>query len=159
MRWKATRLAARRHRCAAHRSWLRTSTASWASASPPRPCAGPYSLGSCTRTAGDCVGMLTLTHCFLSPFAAPACSRFIFTYGMLIYRLLGEDAEASFSRSFGISYGLSAAQEWKDLAIEVGRSVLILVIMEGLFLTSNASWLEARRACALHPCAHAGCAC
>ena len=30
---------------------------------------------------------------------------------MLIYRLLGEDAEASFARSFGVSYGIGAAQE------------------------------------------------
>ena len=35
--------------------------------------------------------------------------------GMLIYRLLGQDAEASFARSFGVSYGLSALQEARSM--------------------------------------------
>ena len=61
---------------------------------------------------------------------------------MLIYRLLGEDAQASFARSFGISYGMGAAQEWKDLLIEAGKAVVILMILETLYLTPNASWLE-----------------
>ena len=67
---------------------------------------------------------------------------FIFTYGMLIYRLLGEGAESSFSRSFGISYGMGAAQEWKDVAIEACKAAVILVILETLFLTPNPKWLE-----------------
>ena len=33
------------------------------------------------------------------------------TDGMLIFRLLGEDAEQSFARSWGVSYGISAASE------------------------------------------------
>jgi hypothetical protein len=33
--------------------------------------------------------------------------------GMLIYRLLGDDAQQSFARSWGISYGINAASEWK----------------------------------------------
>jgi hypothetical protein len=41
----------------------------------------------------------------------PRPRRFIFTYGMLIYKLLGEGAESSFASSFGVSYGLGAAQE------------------------------------------------
>ncbi len=32
---------------------------------------------------------------------------------MLIYTLLGEQAEKSFARSWGISYGLNAAAQWK----------------------------------------------
>jgi hypothetical protein len=39
--------------------------------------------------------------------------RFIFAYGLLLYQLLGDDAEASFVRSWGVSYGLNAATEWK----------------------------------------------
>lgn len=41
------------------------------------------------------------------------CSRFCFTYGILIYRLLGEQAEQDFARQWAVSYGLSAAAEWK----------------------------------------------
>jgi hypothetical protein len=40
-------------------------------------------------------------------------NRFIFAYGLLLYQLLGDDAEASFVRSWGVSYGLNAATEWK----------------------------------------------
>jgi hypothetical protein len=61
---------------------------------------------------------------------------------MLIYRLLGEEAESSFARSFGISYGMGAAQEWKDVAIEAAKGVVLLMIMESLYLTPNGSWLE-----------------
>ena len=68
--------------------------------------------------------------------------RFIFTYGMLVYRLLGDDAESSFARSWGISYGLNAATEWKDIATEAAKAALVLFILERLFLTRNASWLE-----------------
>ena len=32
---------------------------------------------------------------------------------MLIYTLLGEQAEQAFARGWGVSYGLSAAAEWK----------------------------------------------
>ena len=67
---------------------------------------------------------------------------FIFTYGMLVYRLLGDDAESSFARSWGISYGLNAATEWKDIATEAAKAAVILFVLERLFLTRNASWLE-----------------
>ena len=89
---------------------------------------------------------------------------------MLIYRLLGDDAQQSFakrcasrggyialmlaravlmrypfaSRSWGISYGINAAAEWKDVAIEAAKAAVILAILERLYLTSNASWLEVR---------------
>jgi hypothetical protein len=33
--------------------------------------------------------------------------------GMLLYELLGDGAESSFVRSWGVSYGLNAATEWK----------------------------------------------
>jgi hypothetical protein len=86
----------------------------------------------------------------------------------LIYRLLGSDAEQSFARSWGVSYGLNAASEWKarrtrsqvrrvlalthclralcvteqDILIEALKGALLLAILERLVLTSNASWLE-----------------
>ena len=61
---------------------------------------------------------------------------------MLIYKLLGADAESAFARSWGISYGLNAATEWKDIFIETLKAAVILVILERLFLTRPASWLE-----------------
>ena len=64
--------------------------------------------------------------------------------GMLIYRLLGDDAQQSFAKSWGISYGINAAAEWKDVAIEAAKAAVILAILERLYLTSNASWLEVR---------------
>ena len=86
---------------------------------------------------------------------------------MLIFRLLGDDAEQSFARSWGISYGIGAAAEarplsqrmhvcvrsadlacslqWKDIATEALKAAVILAILERLYLTSNTSWLEARR--------------
>ncbi len=39
--------------------------------------------------------------------------RFIFVYGMLCYKLLGDEAQTSFARSWGVSYGVGAAAEWK----------------------------------------------
>ena len=71
---------------------------------------------------------------------------------MLIYRLLGDDAQQSFARSWGISYGINAAAEWKDVATEAAKAAVILAILERLYLTSNASWLEVRaggKRCAL----------
>ena len=38
---------------------------------------------------------------------------FIFTYGMLIYKLLGDEAQSSFARSWGISYAMDAVTQWK----------------------------------------------
>jgi hypothetical protein len=32
---------------------------------------------------------------------------------MLIYKLLGDEAQQSFARSWGVSYGLNAAAEWQ----------------------------------------------
>jgi hypothetical protein len=63
---------------------------------------------------------------------------------MLIYKLLGDDAQASFARSWGISYGVGAASEWKDIAIEAAKGVLLLAILETLMLSRPVAWLEAR---------------
>ena len=69
---------------------------------------------------------------------------FIFTYGMLIYKLLGEGAEQSFASSFGVSYGVGAASEWKDIGKEAAKAAVILVILERLHLTNPVACLEAR---------------
>ena len=63
---------------------------------------------------------------------------------MLIYKLLGEGAEQSFASSFGVSYGVGAASEWKDIGKEAAKAAVILVILERLHLTNPVAWLEAR---------------
>ena len=68
--------------------------------------------------------------------------RFIFTYGMLIYRLAGAQEEAAFARSWGVSYGMNAATEWRDVLKEALNGALVLVVLETLYLTRNVHWLE-----------------
>ena len=63
---------------------------------------------------------------------------FIFTYGILIYKLLGEGAEASFASSWGVSYGVGAAAEWKV-------RIAVIVSDAGVFFL-----LTARSICAGH---------
>ena len=91
---------------------------------------------------------------------------FIFTYGMLVYKLLGSSAQDSFATSWGISYGMSAVTEWcvrlpacltrlcgahgvapaaarrQDIVVEALKGLFVLVLMERLLLTSDASWME-----------------
>jgi hypothetical protein len=85
---------------------------------------------------------------------------------MLIYKLLGDGAQQEFARSWGISYGLNGAAEWKarrachdattaalpaltrpfrcaqDILIESLKGALILALLERLCLTRNSNWLE-----------------
>ncbi len=66
--------------------------------------------------------------------------------GMLIYQLLGDAAQQSFARSWGVSYGVGAAAEWRDVAKEVAQAVALMVLLEWLCLTRNTR--RAARACA-----------
>jgi hypothetical protein len=52
-----------------------------------------------------------MQQCVACPAADAHPARAPQTYGMLIYRLLGDEAQQSFARSWGISYGVGAAQE------------------------------------------------
>ena len=61
---------------------------------------------------------------------------------MLIHDKLGADAEGSFTRSWGVSYGVGAAAEWQDIAKEAAKGVVILMILERLHVTRPVSWLE-----------------
>ena len=67
---------------------------------------------------------------------------FIFAYGMLCYKLLGDGAETSFARSWGVSFGLGCASDWRDVLKEAVQNVVVLVVLERLFLTKDESWLE-----------------
>ena len=61
---------------------------------------------------------------------------------MLIYKLLGDQASAEFARSWGVSYAMNAATEWKDIVVEAIKATVILIILERCFLTRNSAWLE-----------------
>jgi hypothetical protein len=41
---------------------------------------------------------------------------------MLCFKLLGDEAQSSFARSWGISYGVGAASEWKDIVTETAKA-------------------------------------
>ena len=70
----------------------------------------------------------------------------MFAYGELVYRLLGEDAEQAFARSWGVSYGVGSAAEFRDVAQEAAKAVALLAVLERLYLTRNINWLEVRAA-------------
>ena len=61
---------------------------------------------------------------------------------MLIYKLLGDGAEQEFARSWGISYGMNAATEWRSIAEEALKGAVFLLILERLGLTLHTEWLE-----------------
>jgi hypothetical protein len=97
----------------------------------------------------------------------PPRPRFIFTYGMLLYKLLGEKAEAEFARGWGISYAMGAVTEWRPIVEEAIKGAIILAILERLLLTRHSNWLEVRlplcgtarrRLCGQRVCAYAWCA-
>ena len=69
-------------------------------------------------------------------------SWFIFTYGMLIYRQLGDDAQKQFAKSWGVNFGLDSAQQWRDVAVETGKITVILIILDLLVITGPRNWFE-----------------
>jgi hypothetical protein len=70
------------------------------------------------------------------------------TYGSLIYQLLGAEQQDSFARGWGVSYGMGAATEWKEILKEALKGLIILAILERLHLTRPVNWLEEVRASA-----------
>ena len=69
-------------------------------------------------------------------------SWFIFTYGMLIYRQMGDSAQRQFATSWGINFGLDSAKEWQDVAKEALKTTVVLVILDLLLITGHRPWLE-----------------
>jgi hypothetical protein len=69
-------------------------------------------------------------------------SWFIFAYGMQIYKTLGEDAEATFSRQWGINYAADQASAWKDVLIDAVEVAMLLVILDLLRLNPISLWFE-----------------
>jgi len=69
-------------------------------------------------------------------------SWFIFTYGMLIYRQMGDQAQKKFTQSWGISFGMDSATQWKDVANETVKTSIILIILDLLLITGHRPWFE-----------------
>jgi hypothetical protein len=67
---------------------------------------------------------------------------FIFVYGVQIYSLLGGQAVSAFSKTFGVSYAIHQISEWQGIMHEVGKAVIILIILERLFLSPPLQWME-----------------
>jgi len=69
-------------------------------------------------------------------------SWFIFTYGMLIYRQMGDQAQKKFTQSWGINFGLDSAKEWQSVAQEALKTTVILVVMDLLLIMGHRHWFE-----------------
>ena len=60
----------------------------------------------------------------------------------MIYILLGQKSEGAFARSWGISYGLNTATEWRGILTEAAKGAFVLAVLERLCLTRAQPWLE-----------------
>jgi hypothetical protein len=70
------------------------------------------------------------------------CVWMILVYGSLIYRLLGPEAEETFTRSWGIGVGLDQLKEAKGVLIVSAQTVAALLVFEALYVSPNMAWLE-----------------
>ena len=95
--------------------------------------------------------------------------RFVFTYGMLIYKQLGSSAQQEFSKSWGgatllaripsarqllcpfapltlrlpaVGYALNNVSEFQDVAITAAKAALLIVILDALRFSKSSSWFE-----------------
>ena len=66
----------------------------------------------------------------------------IFTYGKLIYDLIGPAEEAAFAREWGVAVGLDNAAQWQDVIQEAVSSTLKLLVLQRLRLIPAEKWLE-----------------
>jgi hypothetical protein len=69
-------------------------------------------------------------------------SWFIFTYGMIIYRRLGPEAEKQFVKTWGVGIGLDQAQQWQDVGKEALKVAALIVILDMLRVTTHRAWFE-----------------
>lgn len=67
----------------------------------------------------------------------------VVTYASLIYRTLGPQVEATFAKTFGAAWALDQAQQWKAVLKVAATGVAVSLVLDRLYLSSNASWMEA----------------
>lgn len=65
------------------------------------------------------------------------------TYGMIIYRQLGESAQQQFAQTWGLGFALDNVTQFKDVAVSSLKAAIIIVILEELHLIANRTWFEA----------------
>lgn len=63
---------------------------------------------------------------------------------MLIYKTLGSDAQSQFAQTWGIGYGMDNATEWQEVFKTALKTAVVLVILDLLRLSKNATWFEVR---------------
>jgi hypothetical protein len=56
---------------------------------------------------------------------------------------------AAIAQTWGVGYALNNASEWQDVAITACKAALLIVLLDALRLTKNASWFEKHGACVL----------
>ena len=61
---------------------------------------------------------------------------------MLIYKLLGQTALNNCAQSFGISYAMDQASQWKDIVQEALKAAIIMLVLERLYVSSPIAWME-----------------
>jgi hypothetical protein len=66
----------------------------------------------------------------------------IFTYGSLVYRMMGDAAQQKFAQGWAIGLAISQATQYKDMVIVALQSAAVLTILETLWLINNRSWFE-----------------
>jgi hypothetical protein len=65
------------------------------------------------------------------------------TYGMIIYRQLGDAAQQEFARTWGLGFALDNVTQFKDVAISALQAAVVVVVLEELHIISNRQWFEA----------------
>jgi hypothetical protein len=61
--------------------------------------------------------------------------------GELVTNLMGEAAQQSFSRGWGVGLAISQATQFKDMFIVACQSALVLTVLETLWLVGNTPWV------------------
>jgi hypothetical protein len=63
----------------------------------------------------------------------------IFTYGSLVYRLMGDAAQAKFAHGWGVGLAISQATQCKDMLLIGLQSAAVLTVLETLWLVRAAA--------------------
>jgi hypothetical protein len=88
--------------------------------------------------------LATYVRCgYLAFFVAWAMfATFILVYAQLIYQLLGQKAESSFTRSWVIGLGMSQVIDLQSVLLSAAEVLLAMTVLETLWLTTNSLWMQ-----------------
>lgn len=64
----------------------------------------------------------------------------MFTYGILIYRLLGQNAENAFVNDWGVGLAADLVSQWRDVLRETLLMIALLFVLDALISTER--WFE-----------------